>query len=51
MSKRKQLGRPPLKVKPKKARMVYISDEAYQFYKKLGDNNFSKGIEIASKQN
>lgn len=44
--KKNKVGRPPLEIKPKKIRTVYISDRVYSFYKKLGEGNFSKGIMI-----
>jgi hypothetical protein len=42
---KKKVGRPALLVKTKKSRMVYISDEAHEFFTTQGEGNFSKGIQ------
>jgi uncharacterized protein (DUF4415 family) len=42
---KKKVGRPALLIKTKKSRMVYISDEAYEFFTTHGDGNFSKGVQ------
>jgi len=42
---KKKVGRPALLVKTKKSRMVYISDEAHEFFTTHGEGNFSKGVQ------
>lgn len=42
--KKSKVGRPKAKPSNKKPRMVYITDRAYAFYKKIGEGNFSKGV-------
>lgn len=43
---KKKVGRPALLVKTKKSRMVYISDDAHEFFTLNGNGNFSKGIQV-----
>ncbi len=43
---KKKVGRPALLVKTKKSRMVYISDEAHEFFTTHGEGNFSKGVQV-----
>jgi len=42
---KKKVGRPALLVKTKKSRMVYISDDAHEFFTLNGNGNFSKGVQ------
>jgi len=44
---KRSVGRPKKLFKDKKLRSVWISNECRDFFKRLGKDNFSKGLEIA----
>lgn len=46
---KKKVGRPKKQFKEKQIRTIYISDSDHQYFKMLGDGNFSKGLEEAKK--
>jgi uncharacterized protein (DUF4415 family) len=43
---KKKVGRPVIQGNTKKSRMVYISQDAYDFYLLNGGGNFSKGVQV-----
>lgn len=48
---KKPLGRPRKdKSVKKELRTIYISPECYEFYQRMGDGNFSKGVEEVFKK-
>ncbi len=48
--KKPKRGRPRKRKDSAKGRMVYISNEAYAFYKHIGNGNFSEGVDKVFKQ-
>jgi uncharacterized protein (DUF4415 family) len=43
---KKKVGRPVIQGNTKKSRMVYISQEGYDFFASQGGGNFSRGVEL-----